>query len=90
MALVLSFDFSKAFDSVSYRLVTNKRNKKVPHITPYIVIWVIDFLIKRSSAKGMCTQSHGPIFACQSRCTQGTVLGPVLFTVMVNDIRPTS
>ena len=47
MALVLSFDFSKAFDSVSYRLVTNKRNKKVPDITPYIVIWVIDFLKDR-------------------------------------------
>ena len=39
MALVLSFDFSKAFDSVSHRLV--------PDITPYIVIWVIDFLKDR-------------------------------------------
>ena len=47
MALVLSFDFSKAFDSVSHRLVTNKLNKKVPDITPYIVIWVIDFLKDR-------------------------------------------
>ena len=47
MALVLSFDFAKAFDSVSHRLVTNKPNKKVPDITPYIVIWVIDFLKDR-------------------------------------------
>ena len=47
MALVLSFDFSKAFDSVSHRLVTNKLNKKVPDITPYIVIWIIDFLKDR-------------------------------------------
>ena len=44
MALVLSFDFWKAFDSVSHRLVTNKLNKKVPDITPYIVLWVTDFL----------------------------------------------
>ena len=38
---VLSFDFSKAFDSVSHRVVTDKL-KKVPDINPYIVNWVID------------------------------------------------
>ena len=43
---VLSFDFSKAFDSVSHRVVTDKL-KKVPDINPYIVNWVIDFLKDR-------------------------------------------
>ena len=38
---VLSFNFSKAFDSV-----TDKLNK-VPDINPYIVNWVIDFLKDR-------------------------------------------
>ena len=40
---VLSFDFSKMFDSVSHRVVTDKP-KKVPDINPYIVNWAIDFL----------------------------------------------
>ena len=40
---VLSFDFSKAFDSVSYRVVTDK-HKKVPDINPYIVILLIGLL----------------------------------------------
>ena len=35
-ARVLSFDVSKAFDSVSHRVVTDKL-KKVPDINPYIV-----------------------------------------------------
>ena len=43
---VLSFDFSKAFDSVSHRVVTDK-HKKVPDINPYIVNWFIDFLKDR-------------------------------------------
>ena len=43
---VLPFDFSKAFDSVSHRVVTDKL-KKVPDINPYIVNWVIDFLKDR-------------------------------------------
>ena len=38
----------------------------------------------------MGRQSHGSILSCQSRCTQDTVLGPVLLTIMVNDTSPTS
>lgn len=40
---VLSFDFSKAFDSVSHRVVNNKL-KKVPDINPCIVNRATDFL----------------------------------------------
>ena len=41
---VLSFDFSKAFDSVTHRIVTDNL-KKVPDINPYTVTavnWFID------------------------------------------------
>ena len=38
---VLSFDFSKAFDSVTHRILIDNL-KKVPDINPYIVNWVID------------------------------------------------
>ena len=42
----LSFNSSKAFDSVSHRVVTDKL-KKVPDINPYIVNCVTDFLKDR-------------------------------------------
>ena len=43
---VLSYDFSKPFDSVPNRVVTDKR-KKLPDINPSIVNWVIDFFKDR-------------------------------------------
>jgi hypothetical protein len=42
---VISFDFSKAFDSVPHDILFNKI-KKIP-INPYVINWMIDFLNNR-------------------------------------------
>ena len=82
---VLSFDFSKAFDSVPHDILFEKV-KKLP-FNPYIINWMIDFLKHRKqrvTVDGITTE----FFKINRGVPQGTVLGPILFSIMVNDIKP--
>ena len=61
---VFSFDFSKAFDSVSHRIVIDKL-RTVADINPYIVNWVIDLLKDRKQrvcVDNIMYQFWGPYF----------------------------
>ena len=80
-----SFDFSKAFDRVPYAIVCNKLMSL--NMNPYVINWIVSFLSNRKErivvdgfvTKFVSINRGGP---------QGTVLGPILFSIMVNDIRP--
>ena len=80
----MPFDFSKAFDMVSHRIVSDKL--KSTGVNPYIVNWVIDFLSRRKQR--VCLDNARPESVPINRgVPQGTVLGPILFSVMVNDVK---
>ena len=81
---VLSFDFSKAFDTVSHKIVCEKL--KATNLNPYIINWIISFLGNRKQrvvVDGKITD----YVDINRGVPQGTVLGPFLFSLMVNDIK---
>ena len=81
---IFSFDFSKAFDSVPHDMVCRKlRNFE---INPYIHNWIVNFLMGRQQrvvVDGISTS----YLSINRGIPQGTVIGPILFLIKINDIK---
>ena len=80
---IFTMDFSKAFDSVNHCLLSAKL-RQLP-LNPYIVNWYLSVLDERqqhfSSGNHVCTWQ-----AVNKGTTQGSVSGPYLFNVFLNDL----
>ena len=82
---IFSFDFRKAFDSVPHDILCLKL--KSLNINPYIVNWITNLLTNREQrvvVDGIVTN----YLHINRGVPQGTVLGPFLFSIMVNEIKP--
>ena len=76
-------DFSKAFDKVDYSILRRKLLDK--KIKGDVATWLMDFVSNRAHK----VWANGEL-SCVQRIVrgvpQGTVIGPILFLIMVDDI----
>ena len=81
---VFAMDFSKAFDTVQHDLLFSKL--KLLPLNPYILNWYLGFLNDRRQ-RVVCNGIACDWISVKKGTTQGSVSGPYLFNIFINDLQ---
>ena len=85
---VVLFDFRKAFDLIDHHLLVQKL--KTYDLPPWTINWITDFITCRKQRVKLNRDCYSDWELVPAGIPQGTILGPWLFIIMMNDIEITS
>ena len=78
------FDFSKAFDYIPHKRLLQKLRPY--HVSNNFIKWLFGYLYDRHQTGTDENGNSGPWNQISSRVLQGSILGPLLFALYINDL----